>query len=125
MKNITDTSFGSGPWMTKALTYICLIIDGGLFFLIPALKWIYGIEDGDTSLSAFDTWRSQLVPTRDIYLLTAMGVSLGLILVLTFASIHARRRLEPIEVVGACIALATIILLTIAYTSIPRGGVLG
>lgn len=111
--------------MTKVLVYICLIIDGGLFFLIPGLKGIYGIKDGDISPPAFDAWKYHLTPARDIYFMTAFAVSLGLLLALAYSTVREKRRLDLIEVIGACVAVTTIVLLIIVSTSIPRGGMLG
>jgi len=111
--------------MIKRLIYFSLAVDLGLIFLIPGLKWIYGIKEGEVSPAAFSAWRDQLVPTRDAYFLIAFAASAGLTIVLGSVAIRRNRKLKLLELVGLSVAIITILLLIITRTSIPRGGILG
>ena len=107
--------------MRRLFIYFTILIDIGLFFLIDALKLAYGLNgENDISLNTFETYKSDLVPMRDNYLVLTIATNIFLVGILTIRYFKHRDRIT-IEKVG--LAISSITLLTIGFVKlfVPTG----
>jgi hypothetical protein len=108
--------------MIRILIYFTILVDIGLLFLVKGLLIIYGIED-DASASSFETYKTLLVPTRDIYIAGVFVVNVVLVGTLTWNYFKNRdgEKLKAIERIGAVISIVTLLTLVFILFCLPRG----